>query len=323
MNEEQYLRQLVERFTTNQANESELEVFFFMLEEGKLDDILMEYMDADQYSRLMNHTPEVYSNNNRVAGLGKRAVAIAALILVFIIAGVFVYRNGYLKSQTETVTYSQISTKNNELKSIELSDGSLVYLNVNSTLKYAEKFIGDKRQVELVEGEAYFDIKHDKTKPFVVKTGSIITNVLGTAFNIRSYKYINTVKITVTRGKVGVQNQYQGAAAKKTVILNRDEQVDVDRLSGSITKNKVKAAEVLNWREGGLCFNNDRFRDVAAILEQKFNLNIRFSNDSISDYRFTAGFKANEKLVDILDALSLANNLTYSIKNNTVTLKKR
>ncbi|MDB4927307.1 FecR family protein [Mucilaginibacter sp.] len=321
MEENILLDQLVERYIDNQASEKELEVFFFLLEQGKLDDILMKYMDKSQQTYITNNISLASQKPGKVKFIyNTRAVAAAAVVLVFLLAGIFLYNTRVLNQDT-AVKYAQISTHNGELKSIELSDGSIVFLNSNSTLKYTDNFNGDKRMVELLEGEAYFDIKHDAAKPFVVKTGKILTNVLGTSFNIRSFKYINEVKITVTKGKVGVQSNYTEPAHIRQVILIPDEQADINRNTGSIIKNKVKSADILNWREGGLYFDNENFRDVSAILETKFGYAIKFANDDIPNYRFTAGFKSTENLIDILNALCLANNLKYKIANKTVLLK--
>ncbi|MDB5031705.1 FecR family protein [Mucilaginibacter sp.] len=323
MEENLLLNQLVERYIDNQASEKELEVFFFLLEQGKLDDMLMQYMDKDQQIYITENISLASQKPAKVKFINNpRVIAAAAVVFVFLLAGFFLYKSKVLNQDT-TIKYEQVSTHNGEIKSIELSDGSIVFLNSNSTLKYTDDFNGDKRVVELLEGEAYFDIKHDAAKPFVVKTGNILTNVLGTSFNIRSIKYINEVKITVTKGKVSVQSNYAEPARTSQVILIPDEQADINRNTGNIIKNKVKSADILNWREGGLYFDNENFRDVSAILETKFGYTIKFANDDIPNYRFTAGFKSTENIMDILNALCLANNLKYKITNETVLLKNR
>lgn len=203
-----------------------------------------------------------------------------------------------------------VKTGKDDVRKIKLSDGSVVWLNSNSTLSYPEKFSAAKRQVELVEGEAYFDIYHDTKKPFQVKAGKTLTNVLGTAFNISSYSWLKEISVTVRRGKVAVNNE----------VLLPDQQLLYTKVSGKVEQKKVRAVDVVSWMEYKLTFNDEDFKTVAAKLEDKFKVNISFENKAIQDFRFTARFGPTDNLNDILGALTMIRELNYQIKGNNILI---
>lgn len=203
-----------------------------------------------------------------------------------------------------------IRTKKNELKKILLSDGSVVWLNSNSTLSYPERFRSAKRMVDLSEGEAYFDIKHETQRPFQVKAGKTLTNVLGTAFNISAYSWLKKISVTVARGKVAVNNS----------VLLPNEQLLYTRSSGKLEQKKVSAGNVTSWMQGILSFNDDDFRTVAAKIEDKFNVKISFAQQTMEEFHFTGRFANTDQLLDVLDALTMTRGLNYQRKGNTILI---
>src|SRR5690606_2828110 len=118
--------------------------------------------------------------------------------------------------------HTQIAPKG-EITYVKLPDGSTVVLNASTIIKYPKPFKGDRRELILVQGEAWFDIIPDKNKPFVVISEDVETRVLGTAFNIRAYSFIEDITVTVERGKVEVRDINN--AADKAVYLLPNEQV--------------------------------------------------------------------------------------------------
>ncbi|MBV7533447.1 FecR family protein [Chitinophaga sp. sic0106] len=197
---------------------------------------------------------------------------------------------------------------------VVLPDGSTVQLNAGSRLRYPEQFDGQAREVTLVEGEAFFDIKQDSKRPFIVKADSLETTVLGTSFNIRAYRFINSVTVTVASGKVSVN----GPAAAQPFIVTPDQQVTYARGNGKMELKATTAAETLGWMEGKLLFSNQNLRQVAGLIENKFNVKVILDDDKLSDYHFTASFDGNESLTDVLDALTLTKGLQYTVKDSVI-----
>ncbi|SEJ02190.1 FecR family protein [Dyadobacter koreensis] len=252
-----------------------------------------------------------------------RPFLVAASIALLLGLSFLMYHNrDIIKTpESERLHYSLIETKNSELKNFVLPDGSKVWLNAGSKLKYSNQFDKKLREVTLEDGEAYFDIKHDTEKPFVVYAGITKTQVLGTAFAIRSYKSLAATQITVTRGKVGVMKS--GDDKNKPVFLIANQQVILNPDDGSFQKTKVSGSDFISWREGKLKINNESLSDIAVILEKRFNIPIHFKGQDLGRLRFSAAFEASEKLDDILEVLCLAENLAYVKNGKVITLSQR
>ncbi len=203
-----------------------------------------------------------------------------------------------------------VKTKRNEVKKVLLSDGSIVWLNGNSTLSYPETFNEAKRKVDLIEGEAFFDIHHNAKQPFQVKAGKTLTNVLGTAFNISSYAWLNKISVTVARGKVAVNN----------ALLLPNQQLLYTKASGKLERKNVTAAYVTSWMKRELSFNDEDFKTVAAKIEDKFNVKISFANRNMLRMRITAKFETTDNLNEILDALSMTMGLNYKVNNHHILI---
>jgi len=256
----------------------------------------------------------ISGKNKQSSFLFTRPFLIAASVLLLLGLSFLFYHNRavFTQSESEAVRFSLIETRNSELKSLVLPDGSKVWLNAGSKLKYSNQFDKKLREVTLEDGEAYFDIKHNTEKPFIVYAGKTKTQVLGTAFAIRAYKSLAATQITVTRGKVGVMKS--GDFKNKPVFLFANQQVTLNPGDGTFQKTNINSSDFISWTEGKLKINNESLSDIAIILEKKFNTPIHFKEQDLGRLRFSAGFDVSEKLDDILQVLCLAENLAY-VKN--------
>ncbi len=242
----------------------------------------------------------------------RRRLSIAASFVFLLASSLIIYR--YWEDIFQFATAEQqmlVSTEKGERKKIILSDGSSVWLNERSKLVYPRKFYGAKRVVQLLEGEAYFDVKHDVAKPFQVKADKTLTNVLGTAFNINAYKVLNTIRVTVVRGKVAVNK----------AIVFPDQQARYDKLSGRVICKRIESGNVVAWIDGKIAFTDEDFATIARQLEARYSVSISFSDSSTAHLNFTASFESGESLHSILEALTLTRGLRYSIDNgNQITI---
>jgi ferric-dicitrate binding protein FerR (iron transport regulator) len=206
---------------------------------------------------------------------------------------------------------------------LRLSDSSVVWLNAGSRLRYPDKFNGPQREVELLTGEACLNVHQDPAHPFIIRSGSIRTQVLGTIFNVRAYEKLAIVQVTVQQGKVAVQAaDTVPQLAGKQVILLPDEQLTFYAQQQDWKKEHTDAANISAWTTGRLLFNNERLDLIAMQLEQKYGVRITFADNTLPAYRITAGFEASDPLNDVLDALSLANKLHYTINHHNITFSK-
>ncbi|SEW45184.1 FecR family protein [Chitinophaga arvensicola] len=202
-----------------------------------------------------------------------------------------------------------------------LDDGSQVWLNAGSGLRYPAHFTGTDRKIELLSGEICLDVKQDPARPFIIKSGQVSTRVLGTIFNVRNYPQLAFLQVTVQQGKVAVQADAQQTAAEVVVLPN--EQLTINTASPAVSKTNVDAKAVNGWTSGKLLFNNERLDIIAITLENRYHKKISFASPSLSAYRITAGIEATDSLQEVLEVLCLANKLYYTTAGEHITFRKQ
>lgn len=201
-----------------------------------------------------------------------------------------------------------ISVPDRQKKQITLADGSKVWLNAGSELRYPETFNGESREVYL-SGEAYFDIQHEDSKPFLIHTGKVLTTVLGTAFNIKEDQNAHTIEITVTRGKVSVADE-----GKLLGILTPNRQLSINLLNRIPTEKNVDAKAVIAWQDTDILFDDITFAEAAIRLQQHFHVKIAFSNDQLKNCRFSGSALNGDNLEKILKVICAFNHATWETK---------
>ncbi|SEA51393.1 FecR family protein [Pedobacter hartonius] len=213
-----------------------------------------------------------------------------------------------IKMHFQPVQFNTLHVPPKHKKQVHLADGSQVWINEGSELKYPEIFEGRTREVYL-SGEAYFDIAHNAAKPFIIHTGKVVTTVLGTAFNIREDQNNHTVVVTVTRGKVSVADEH-----KLLGIIIPDQQISFNTSKNEVVKAVVDAQQVIAWQHSDLHFEDVSFAEAALKLQQRFNVKISFSNEKLKNCRFTGTSLNGEKLEKILKVICAFNNASYQTR---------
>ena len=240
-------------------------------------------------------------------------IAVAASIVLIFISAWWLLPS-FIKSKNIATDIKskkpQPVADNNWKRYIRLQDGSTVLLNNGSRLIYPDTFNGKTREVSLV-GEAYFDIKHDESRPFIVHAGEVNTVVLGTAFNIKAYPSQKEIIVTVTRGKVKV-----GDSVKTYGIITPNESIAVNIASNKYQKEKVNAEEIVEWKKTYLVLDNVSMEEAAILINSKYFVNISFSRESLKRCRISATFLNNESLDQVLAVVTGVVNATYSIQPN-------
>ena len=200
---------------------------------------------------------------------------------------------------------------------LRLPDGTSVVLNAGSCLSYSQDFGTDSREVTL-EGEGYFEVTHNAEKPFQVLSEDLQIKVLGTKFNVRNYAEDEEAVVSLLEGKVALDNRnHQG----DELILAPNERAILSKYTGSIRKEHRPTKADSQWINGDLIFDEMPLSEVAQILERNYNIQIRFTTDSIKNYRFYGRFNRSETgLVQILDILAATGKVRYTLKEKQVTL---
>lgn len=193
---------------------------------------------------------------------------------------------------------------------IVLDDGTRVWVNSDTKLKYPVKFIGNERKVFL-EGEAYFEVTKD-TKPFIVHTYLGDVNVLGTSFDVKAYKEDAHVATTLVTGKV----RFRG---KETVEISPGEQM-VALASGKMEKKTVDIAEYIGWKEGLYVFRDKSLETIMTTLARWYDVNIFYQNSAVKSIQFTGNLKRYDNINTFMEVLARTGDVKYKINGNTITL---
>ena len=234
------------------------------------------------------------------------------------------YKKGVLSYQpTVTTQHEEESTEEKPVKSNELviprggentvilADGTTVHLNAGSKLTYPVRFAG-KRRVVALEGEAYFDVVKDETRPFIVQTHLGEVTVLGTAFNINAYTDAS-VYTTLVHGKVQFSSSSIG-----TIILSPGEQAVVSA-NGS-EKRMVDLDEYVGWVDGRYVFNNRPLGEIMQTFERWYDIQVYYETPHLRDITYSGSLKRYGTINSFLDALELTGDLTYKISGRNILI---
>ena len=229
------------------------------------------------------------------------------------------YRNGeivYHKSEEETteVVYNKLEVPRGGECMIKLDDGTKVWVNAETKLKYPVVFVGDRREVVL-EGEAFFDVAKNE-KPFIVKTSFGDVRVLGTAFGISAYASEPESYTTLVRGKVSVERE-----GMKPVVILPGEQV-VTFKDGKMIKQEVDVEEFVGWKDGIYVFKEKSLGEIMKTLERWYNISVDFQDKSLVDLPFTGNLKRYDDINVFFDALTRTGDMKYRVEGNQVILFK-
>ncbi len=228
------------------------------------------------------------------------------------------YKNGEIFYNTEIKTteivYNELEVPRGGECIITLDDGTKVWVNAETKLKYPVSFAGEQREV-ILEGEAFFEVVKDK-KPFIVKTSFGDVRVLGTAFGINAYVDQPEGYTTLVRGKVSVT-----AGAGEPLVIQPGEQV-VSSKDGKTRKQEVNVDEFVGWKDGIYVFRDKKLVDIMNTLERWYNISVLFEDESLKSLLFTGNLKRYDDINVFFDALSRTGDLKYRVERNHVILYK-
>lgn len=198
---------------------------------------------------------------------------------------------------------------------ITLQDGSVVWLNAQSTLIYPSHFWGTERKVQII-GEAFFEIAKNEKKPFYVVAQNVEMRVLGTKFNVYSYPETGLTRTSLIEGAVQVSCD----DGSEKVILKPNEQVTVR--NGQMTVDLIEFPDALLWKEGIYSFNNERLIDITKKLELYYDVKIVVSSQQLGDIRYTCKFRQRDGIDEILKVIQQIHHfkINKDKEKNTFTL---
>ncbi|MEQ2975309.1 FecR domain-containing protein [Butyricimonas faecihominis] len=197
---------------------------------------------------------------------------------------------------------------------LTLSDGTMIYLNSESTLSFPVKFQGKERKVYLT-GEAYFKVAKNTEHPFVVTAGELEVLVTGTTFGVRAYKDEKDIQTTLESGQVTVKVE------GKSVKLVPNKQVLFNKSTMGLEVRDVDVDLYLAWADGRLVYDNCPLEKILTDLGRWYNIDVFYSRDELRSYQFSLNMKKHEEFTQVLELIGKTGEVQFEIKDNTVIVK--
>lgn len=245
----------------------------------------------------------------------------AVLLMPFIITSL-VFAILYFQHPVDSVTYTEVNTPLGSTMRYELPDGSVVWLNAGSKLRFPNRFSEHVREVELW-GEGFFEVKADLQHPFYVITeNGTRVFAYGTRFNVNSYADEDYVEAVLEKGRVNVISP----DGNTSVVLQPGERGVLSKIDHSLKVEETGLYEKTAWREGKMVFRNAPLEVILKRLSRHYNVDIVMKNQSDKKYFYRATFN-NESIFQILDYLKMSAPLEWgfveSVQNSDSTFTKR
>ncbi|MDE5612618.1 MAG: FecR domain-containing protein [Odoribacter sp.] len=197
---------------------------------------------------------------------------------------------------------------------VTLSDGTKVWLNSDSRLKYPVAFVGNSREVSLLRGEAYFEVARDMLSSFVVRTSSFDIRVLGTEFNVRSYTE-NNKSVTLVRGKV----QLEHAGEIRHLLPGQQGRLRGDKFEIC----PVDTEREISWRNGIFDFRECPLQIILEDLARWYDMDIFYQDSEVRNFHFTAWFNRNDSLTQVMELLEKTHKVWFRLDGKTLVVGKR
>jgi transmembrane sensor len=321
-----------ERFNIDGEDRSRIDVSFESLKRRLSQGITV---DLDSYS---SHIQNKYR-------IRKLIIRIAASFVLPVVLGMLTYFLLHIKERDGLQVINEISVPLGSKTVVLLGDGTKIWLNSGSSLKYPQKFQGNSREVVL-SGEAFFDVKKDARKPFIVKTSALNIKVLGTTFNVKSYPEEGTIETTLVNGAVTITKSNTDLKCKDAIFLKPNQRATYIKEEGKliladIEKKVVKAEPIIEvgqkrkekmilsnnidivpftaWKDDKLVFKNEEFESLCTKLERWYNVKINIDDPELKKYHYT-GILQKETINDVIEIIRLTMPFQYDVNHSVIDI---
>jgi len=224
------------------------------------------------------------------------------------------------ESQKEgEIIYNELVVPYGKKFQVVLSDGTHVFLNSGTKLKYPKVFSSESVREVFLDGEAYFSVTKNKVNPFVVSTKEMSVQVLGTQFNVSSYKNEHNTSATLVEGSVAVYEAGKKYTNESTIIIPGQRASFEDE---AFTVQEVNIKKHIAWTEGKLYFVNDRFENIIKEMNRHYNVEIINNHTALNKVRYTGTFKT-ETIIEILDIFKKNTEFEYRMEGRKIVISER
>jgi len=320
---------LIEKFLRRQAGAEEIIRLKELFSQAEAKDILSDFYGEEWehasfilekeveeriHAELQKQIP-VHSVSVKFP-LWKKVMRIAASILipVFCVGIGYYFSGNNLKQKGDNKMTVQVAI--GQKANMQLPDGTLVWLNSASSLTYDNANYNKKNRVVNLQGEAYFDVSKDKTRPFIVEANELSVEALGTKFDVKAYPEDNYILTTLLEGNVRVSSSSQSE------VMNPNEKLKFTKENGLFDKSALPDVDKnVSWVNNQLAFDQERLEDIAKILERMYSIHFRFASEKLKDIRFSGTLK-NNNLENVLQLITFVSPINYSLKNDTILIEQ-
>jgi ferric-dicitrate binding protein FerR (iron transport regulator) len=258
------------------------------------------------FSRIENR------KTSKVKRLYNRAWRVAAIVILLIAIG-GLYQIFFQPFTGTQITYIEKTNPAGQRSQVVLPDNSVVWLNAQSTITYPETFEDQENRKVKLSGEAYFDVAHNQSKPFLVRTDHFKVRVLGTSFNVKAYAQDDQFMTTLVSGKVELTDRQRDKAQLKPgemCVYNKNNQ------SFEIKKG-VDTKKITSWKEGKIIFDDVPFSVMAKELERWYGKEIEIAKELRGKHSYTMTV-TDEKLNEVCNLIKESSPVTYKIQDNKI-----
>lgn len=304
-------KKVIEWFRTPEAKEELFQFYQECLENAS------DELEDDIQQRMLEHVRlkiKEAEQARQVRRLSVRyKIAQVAAACIFVCFGISLY----LLQVREPASSKDLIVKvdRGQKASMELPDGTLVWLNSDTKMKYNNSY-NHKNRVLQLDGEAYFEVAKDREKPFIVKVDDMEIEALGTAFNVKAYSADNHISATLMEGSIAVTSD------NESNILNPNENISYDRSTHQSVKTTLMNTDLISaWRSGRIVFGGETLGEAASMLERIYNIRIIFETEDIKEYTFLGTIR-NNSLSNVFEIMSLTVPISYSISDSSVIISK-
>ncbi len=232
-------------------------------------------------------------------------VAAVLLILLLTVTGL------YISNSVRRTAVSELVAPRGQKSMAILEDGTVVWLNSGSSIRYTRNYNKRNREVELL-GEAYFDVSKNIKLPFTVKSSGLMIKALGTTFNLMAYPEDETIAITLIEGKVQVY-----APGSKTINLSPNQKAIYNKLNNNFFIKEIDPVFSVSWKDNVLKFDDQSLPDILTQLERWYDVKFYYPENMLKDQRFTMTIKT-ESLREVLELIRISTPIKFKIEVDSV-----
>lgn len=307
--EEKYFRQLLEKYTEGRCTPEEIAQLHRWYDSFQLTD-QPAVTDQQEYTRrqesmlaaIGQKTGTRFRPAVRNYRLWKYTAAAACVLVICGIALFWVIdRSG--AGKTSGTVWSQVQNDQNNIRQVTLPDSSLIWLNKGAAIAWNNQYGVQTREIRLT-GEAYFDVRKNAGRPFLILTEHLTTRVLGTAFNVEAYPGEKEIKIALVKGRVAVYNH------RDTLLLQPGSMAVFNKTSEQLDREMIAAADVSAWTRNKIVFNETPLSDVLSRLQNLYNTRLTYDSTRLHQFRLTGEFN-KDSLEDVLGSVLAIHRLKY------------